>query len=124
MKKKTTHDAVEILYNKLYKNNPKRIASLRQEYQNAAIAHFIYNLRKQAGLTQKQLAEKVGMQASAICRLEDADYGSQSLPSFKKIVAAFGLRVQLGVRIDKQQKPVVPLSRRALKTMESFEVVL
>ncbi len=40
----------------------------------AQVSMIIYDVRKQAGLTQHQLADLVGATRSVIARLEDADY--------------------------------------------------
>ncbi|SEL61531.1 Helix-turn-helix domain-containing protein [Roseateles sp. YR242] len=45
--------------------------------------------RERRGLSQKQLASKLGTQQSAISRLEDPDYGSHSLESLKQVASAF-----------------------------------
>lgn len=40
---------------------------------NAAVAQLIYAARNQAGLSQAELAERIGTKQSVISRLEDAD---------------------------------------------------
>jgi ribosome-binding protein aMBF1 (putative translation factor) len=102
-KKKTT-DALEILHNRFFKGNPKRIASLERERQKVEIATEIYNLREQAGLTQKQLAKRIGTTQSVISRLEDADYRGHSLEMLRRIAAALHCRVEIRI---------VPESKRA-----------
>ncbi len=52
-------------------------------------------LRLRAGLTQLQLADLVGTTASAICRLEDADYEGQSLAMLNRIAVALKQRVEI-----------------------------
>ena len=78
-KRKPTTDAVEILHRRYYEGHPERLATLEEERANAEIARKIYTLRTKAGLTQRQLAKRVGTSASAICRLEDGDYEGHSL---------------------------------------------
>jgi ribosome-binding protein aMBF1 (putative translation factor) len=62
------------LTEKLLEQDP----SLQEEFVRAEqawdIAFQIRDLREQAGLTQKQLAELVGTKQSNIARIEDADY--------------------------------------------------
>jgi DNA-binding XRE family transcriptional regulator len=94
------------LYDKHVGNDPARIASFEEELANAEIAQTIYDLRKKAGLTQQQLARRVGTTTSVICRLEDADYGGHSLPMLRRIAAALNQRVE--VRF-------VPVTRRKLQ---------
>lgn len=94
-RKKSTSNAVDIIFNKLYEGKPKRKAALEREYLNTRIARAIYDLRTEAGLTQKQLADLIGTQASAISRLEDADYDGHSLAILRKIAAVFSSRIEI-----------------------------
>jgi DNA-binding XRE family transcriptional regulator len=93
--RKPTTDAVEILHRRYYEGRPERLAALEEERANAEIARKIYALRTQAGLTQRQLAKLVGTSASAICRLEDADYEGHSLAMLRRIAAALDKRVEI-----------------------------
>lgn len=93
-KKKTT-DGVELLYNRYVKGNPKRIASIERERRKAEIAMEIYAMREKAGLTQKQLAAKVGTKQSVISRLEDADYRGHSLEMLRRIAEALDYRLEI-----------------------------
>jgi transcriptional regulator with XRE-family HTH domain len=47
-----------------------------------------------AGLTQAQLAKVVGTTASAIWRLEDADYEGHSIAMLRRIAEALNRRVE------------------------------
>jgi ribosome-binding protein aMBF1 (putative translation factor) len=97
MKKRAhkTTNGIEILHHIFYRD-PKRMAMLKQARLNDAIARQIYDLRTKAGLTQRELARRVGTTASVICRLEDADYHRHSLTMLKRIADA--LDKQLDVR--------------------------
>ena len=94
-KKKTTTNAVKILHKRYIRGNKKRLASLQRERENLNIAEQIYTLRKQAGLSQQQLADLVGTTQSAISRLEDADYDGHSLAILRKVGMALQHRVQV-----------------------------
>ena len=72
-------DAVSILHKRCVNGDPEREASVEEERLNAKIARMIYELRTEAGLSQKEWAELVGTQQPAISRLEDADYEGHSL---------------------------------------------
>lgn len=96
---------VQHLYDRYIGDDAKRIESFDEELINAEIAHKIYDLRIKAGLSQRELAKKVGTSASAICRLEDADYDGHSLSLLKRIAAALDKRVEIRfVPIKKQRR--------------------
>ncbi len=87
-KKARSDDAVNILHRRYVKDDPARKELLDQERSNAEIASLVYELRKQAGLSQRELAKLVGTTQSVISRLEDADYDGHSLSTLRRIAAA------------------------------------
>ena len=73
------------------------------------MARKIYELRTQAGLSQRELAKLVGTTASAICRLEDADYEGHSLAMLRRIAAALNTRVEIRfVPVKTTKRKAVP----------------
>ena len=92
---KPTSDALQILHRRYYADRPERLAALEDERANAAIARKIYDLRNNAGLTQKEFARLVGTTGSVISRLEDADYEGHSLSMLRRVAAAFDKRVEI-----------------------------
>ena len=64
---------------------------------------MIYELRMEAGLTQKELAKRVGTTQSVISRIEDADYEGHSLTMLQRIAAA--LQQRLEVRFVPRPEP-------------------
>jgi DNA-binding XRE family transcriptional regulator len=94
-KRKTTTDAIEILHRRYYKGKPERLKALEEARVEDEIARKIYTLRTKVGLTQRELAKLVGTSASAICRLEDADYEGHSMAMLKRIAAALNKRVEI-----------------------------
>lgn len=94
-KRKFQSSTVQYLYDRYVGTDPKRIAEYEEEVLNAEIARKIYDLRTKAGLSQRELAKKVGTSASAICRLEDADYDGHSLSMLKRIAEALDKRVEI-----------------------------
>jgi transcriptional regulator with XRE-family HTH domain len=86
---------VQFLYDRYVGDDPERIEQYELEVLNAEIARKIYELRKKAGLSQRQLARRLGTSASAICRLEDADYEGHSLTMLKRIAEALDKRVEI-----------------------------
>ena len=93
--KKFHSNASQFLYNRYIKGDPKREQEYEEVVINAEIARKIYALRTKAGLTQQQLAERVGTSKSAICRLEVADYDGHSLSMLKRIAEALNKRVEI-----------------------------
>jgi transcriptional regulator with XRE-family HTH domain len=71
------------------------LAMLEEARVEDEIARKIYALRTKAGLTQRELAKLVGTSASAICRLEDADYEGHSMAMLKRIAEALHKRVEI-----------------------------
>lgn len=94
MKKKPTRNALEILD----QEHPPTVDDLRlrDEFDQALdVAQQVCDLRAQAGLTQKELAKRVGTSESVICRLEDADYDRHSMAMLRRIAAAVGHKVEV-----------------------------
>lgn len=89
-----TRDFAQIIREKLA-NDPELAESVEEEAVYANIAQEIYDARKQAGLTQSQLAERVGTHQSVIARLEDADYEKHSVAMLRKIAAALDMRLRV-----------------------------
>lgn len=89
------HSAGGILRRRYVGGDAERAASVERERVNAEVAQMIYDRRTAAGLTQKQLAERVGTRQSVISRLEDADYGGHSLSMLQRVAEALGQRIQV-----------------------------
>lgn len=89
-----TDDALLII-NSMIGDDPKLRQMIAEEALNAQIARMIYDARRQAGLTQKELADLVGTKQSVIARLEDADYEGHSLLMLKRVAAALHKRVEI-----------------------------
>jgi ribosome-binding protein aMBF1 (putative translation factor) len=87
--------SLQFAYDRYIGADPKLAAAFEEELSAADVASQIYNLRKRAGISQRQLAAKVGTTASVICRLEDSDYEGHSLSMLKRIAAALGRSVRI-----------------------------
>lgn len=99
-KNNNTTEALQILHKRYIGNNSERKASLEAERVNAEIAKTIYDLRKEAGLTQKELAELIGTTQSVISRLEDADYDGHSLSMLSKIARSLNRRLTVTMGVN------------------------
>ncbi|HEX7180932.1 MAG TPA: helix-turn-helix domain-containing protein [Thermoanaerobaculia bacterium] len=91
---KTTCDAIEIL-DRLTGDDPEMREMVAEEAVQAQVARMIYEARVAAGLTQKQLADLLGTQQSAIARLEDADYQGHSLGMLRRIAEALNQKLEV-----------------------------
>jgi ribosome-binding protein aMBF1 (putative translation factor) len=61
-----------------------------EEAQKLAIGEQLSRLRQGAGLTQAQLAKRIGSTASAVSRYENAEYDRYELRTLQKLVRACG----------------------------------
>jgi DNA-binding XRE family transcriptional regulator len=96
MKTKTmTHQQ---MVTKMLKNPAVRAEHDRLNREDFAILDEILAARREAGLTQAQIAELMGTKAPAIARLESAlatGKHSPSLNTLRKYAAALGKRVEV-----------------------------
>jgi len=90
----TKKDDLDKLIANFIGNDPERQAMLDDEIVNVEAAQLVYELRTKAGLSQRELAKKVGTTASVICRMEQADYDA-SLPMLRRIAGALNRRLEL-----------------------------
>jgi ribosome-binding protein aMBF1 (putative translation factor) len=112
IRKKPTRDAVEILHSRYFEGKPQMLDLLEHKRQQAEIAQQIYDLRTAAGLTQRELAARVGTTTSVICRLEDANYDRYSLAMLRRIAAALNSRVTVHFWPAAESGPKTAKTRR------------
>jgi ribosome-binding protein aMBF1 (putative translation factor) len=93
MPKKTT-DALKILAD-IAGKEPEMQRLFEEEVANREVAQKIYQLRTKAGISQAELARRVGTTQSVISRLEDADYDGHSLAMLNRIAAAMKQRIEI-----------------------------
>ena len=87
--------ALQHLFDRFVGDNPKRRAQYAESVESAMIGAQIYEMRASAGLSQAQLAARVGTSRSVISRLEDADYRGHSLALLRRIGRALGKTVEV-----------------------------
>lgn len=86
-KQKPTSNALEIL-DRMIGDDAELRTMVEEERVNAQVAYDIYELRTSRGLTQMELADRVGTSQSVIARLEDTDYEGHSLRMLRRIAEA------------------------------------
>ena len=96
-KRREPVQASHILYRRYVGANPERRVAIESERVNSEIARLIIDLRTQAGLRQRELAELVGTTQSVISRLEDSDYSGHSLSMLHRIAKALNQKLQFSV---------------------------
>jgi len=94
MRRKKTTDALEIIDRRFFRSARAR-KELAEAEASAQVSRLLFELRTQAGLTQHELAQKVGTSHSVISRIEDDDYQGHSLALLRRIAAALGKRVEI-----------------------------
>ncbi|MFH1747693.1 MAG: helix-turn-helix transcriptional regulator [Planctomycetota bacterium] len=90
----TTTDAVQILKQRVgdVPDFDKRVAV---DKLNVRVAMLIYHVRTESGITQAELARRVGTSQPNIARLEDADYKGHSLSMLQRIAVALGKQIEI-----------------------------
>jgi transcriptional regulator with XRE-family HTH domain len=91
--------ASERLKKRLYDGNPRRERQLERARLNLRIANKVHDLRIAAGLTQEQLANRVGTTRTVITRVEDDNYDGQSLRLLNRIADALGYELEVEFRV-------------------------
>ena len=104
-KKKSTSAALKYVHRRFFAGQPERLAELEEARASAEVARQVYELRTKAKLTQKQLADRVGLPtvasakagttASVISQLEDDDYDGHFLAMLRRIATALNKRVEI-----------------------------
>ena len=94
MSRKRTSDAVEIM-DRMVGEDRRLRALVEEERVHVQVAQEILELRTARGLTQKELAERVGTTQSVIARLEDTDYRGHSLRMLRRIGEALNARLNV-----------------------------
>jgi transcriptional regulator with XRE-family HTH domain len=74
----------------------ERRAACEDEARIAAFREFVYRLRIDAGLTQAELAERMGTTQSAIARMEGGG-ARPNLETLEKLATAVGAELVVGV---------------------------
>jgi DNA-binding XRE family transcriptional regulator len=103
LKTRKITDGVEILDRRYIRNDPEMKKMVEEEFEKLQIGQQIYDLRKEANLTQDELADMVGTTGSVISRLESAEYDGHSLKMLERIAVALGKKVAISI-VDREDK--------------------
>ena len=109
MKRRTNFD--------LYLEEQLRDQGLAERFKKAAeawdVALQLTSLRKASGLSQKELAERVGTSQQQISRLESPSYEGHSLSMLRRVAQVLGATIHVHIQTKKQQPPSVVAENRS-----------
>lgn len=95
---KKTYRSAKPFFQKLLKDPAIRVI-FEEEHAKTEIANAVRSARMKAGLTQGELAKKIGSTQSSIARLESgSDKRIPSLGLLARIAAACGARFEFGFK--------------------------
>jgi ribosome-binding protein aMBF1 (putative translation factor) len=108
--KKLSSDAYRWAHDRYIKGDPEMENYFEELGVKADIARQLYSLRNQSGLTQEQLADLVGTNASVIDDMEEADYKGDFLGMASRIANALHRRVEVRlVPVEAPESPGIAL---------------
>jgi len=81
------------------KQDPEYQKVYEEEAAKSALWLQLVEARLAAGLTQKQMAERIGVSQAQVARIEKEDYDAYTLTTLRKYVAALGDGFSLEVTI-------------------------
>jgi DNA-binding XRE family transcriptional regulator len=90
--------------------NPDYQAIYEEEAAKSALWLQLAEARQEAGLTQKQLAERLGVSQAQVARLEQEGYDSYTLNTLRRYVSALGDKFELDVKITRRESGEKELS--------------
>lgn len=94
MATRKTRDGMEIIKQRfgIDPRTDPNVQALAEEFRTA---QMVYDARRAAGMTQKQLADAVGVAESTITDLEEADYEGDSLSMLRRIADALHMKLRV-----------------------------
>ena len=78
--------------------------------QTILVGQKIRQIRKERGLTQAELAHRIGVQQSDLCRMENGEY-KVALDTLFRVLGVFGMAI--GEFFRDETPPVTPTDREA-----------
>jgi DNA-binding XRE family transcriptional regulator len=103
LKTRKITDGMEILERRYVRNDPEMQKLVQEEFEKLQIGQQIYDLRKEANLTQDELADMIGTTGSVISRLESAEYDGHSLKMLERIAVALGKKIDIRI-VDREDQ--------------------
>ncbi len=105
-------EANKHLYDLFIRGNPESEALYDFELRKLRLIDELRDLRESAGLSQRELALKLGMTPTAIAKLEDIDSDDQTLEELRQVISE--ARVKLAANAMKK-----PDRKRRAKALDA-----
>jgi transcriptional regulator with XRE-family HTH domain len=102
MRKQTTVVAADSWLDGLIHQSPAFQAQVEQELAAINVAQDLVALRESRGLSQLQLAKRLGITQSAVAQLESAQPKNVELRTLVRVAAALGARVDVSIHATRQ----------------------
>jgi transcriptional regulator with XRE-family HTH domain len=93
----------------------------RKEGEAWDVAIQLTSLRKASGLSQKELAKRVGTSQQQISRLESPSYKGHSLSMLRRVADVLGASVHVEIQAKKQQSSPVVTEAKAIHRVKSID---
>lgn len=78
------------------------------------VAIQLASLRKESGLSQKELAKKVGTSQQQISRLESPSYEGHSLSMLRRVAGVLGASIRVEIQREKSRPPAFVAEPKAV----------
>ena len=119
MRKQATVVAADKWLGGLIQQSPAFLAQVEEELAAISVAQDLVALRQSRGLSQAQLADRLGITQSAIAQLESAQPKNVELRTLVRVAAALGAQVDVSIRLRRQTERK---SRRCWPPCESAAI--
>jgi hypothetical protein len=90
----------------LRKATPQQVMKRHPVVRMEEVGPFVARLRIAFGVTQEELARRMGCKQPDIARLEDADYQGHSARTLKAVAEALGVEIVIGARVRRGSRLV------------------
>ena len=104
MRKHATVVAADEWLDKVIHKSPAFQAQVEEELAAINVAQDLVALRESRGLSQVQLADRLGITQSAIAQLESAQPKNVELRTLVRVAAALGAHVDVSIRPRRQAR--------------------
>ena len=103
--------------------NPDFADRFRKAGKAWDLAIQLVSLRRKAGLSQKELAKRVGTSQQQISRLESPSYEGHSLSMLRRVAEVLGATVRVEIQGKKHQPPPIVAEAKSIYRVKRKELL-